>query len=100
VESLIALSNRWDTLAATFGAGLFGNVVNLNLSHNQLLWDEVLHLGSLPKLETLKLIANPIDEIAFPSDFAGFPALKLLNIEETQINSWVSVFALNAMNVP
>jgi hypothetical protein len=97
VETLGALTNGWTELGPFHG--LFRNVVSLNLSENQLPWEELLFLGAYERLEVLKLIANPIGVITFPEGFIGFSSLRLLNIEETDIDSWLSVHALNTIGL-
>ena len=98
VEQLTSLSSAMIGLEGIFPAN-FTNVRHLNLSYNGLKWDQILYLKDQPHLTSLILVGNPITEIQFEQDFDGFHQLNLLNVEESNLKSWVDVYAINTLPV-
>lgn len=91
LEELHVGSNNIDMISATSG---FLNLKVLNLEHNALTkWEQVEQLGLLPRLQSLNMATNSIDQIKPSSD--NFKALKFLNINNNQIKTWVDIHHLN-----
>ncbi|XP_015429023.1 PREDICTED: tubulin-specific chaperone E [Dufourea novaeangliae] len=66
-------------------------------------WDEILKLGSLPRLEYLNLNLNKIDKIRFPSTkptakTPAFPVLRQLHLSQNNISEWQYVSELEKIN--
>lgn len=75
----------------------------MNLEGNGLQsWEDVLHLGKLPKLQTLILNSNELSQIYFndvgPCQHTSFfPALKSISVNLNAISEWLSISELNKL---
>ena len=96
--NLIRLEVRDSTLPSlsnVAGVGL-SVVENVNLSGCSLSsWEEVAWLCSVPNLATLKLCFNPLSAIPTPLSEPFFPQLRMLNLEETALDSLVHLSNLD-----
>lgn len=74
-------------------------VENVNLSGCQLLhWEDAAWICSLPNLNTLKLCSNPLTAFPVPRPDViepFFPKLRMMNIEETALDSLTSLSDLS-----
>nr|CAD7459060.1 unnamed protein product [Timema tahoe] len=102
IEELKVANNNITTLESP-SCGVLSRLKHLDLHGNNIQdWEEINKLGSLNMLEYLNASSIGVSRIHFPAASSSakthlFPALKHLNIDNNNIQEWVSVSELNKL---
>lgn len=84
-------------------SGLFDSLEELDIGVNPLTsWEELCHLGSLPRLESLNVNNCSLKSVTFPSNAATdkmplFPHLKKLMLSSNPLDMWECTGELNKL---
>lgn len=102
LRSLQVAFNKLENLGPV-PSGLFDSLEELDIGVNPLTsWEEVCHLGCLPKLESLNVNNCSLKSVTFPATTANdktplFPRLKKLLLASNPLDTWECTGELNKL---